>query len=269
MSFPRFSSSVHRILFHSVVNSIFVFLIICISFFISPQATVEFLLPFDEEPKRTDIDLAVLLPRVLKLAESKGDAQLRVLASECIHGIILCMIGASATDPSRAGGDSSRGKTYAELYRHVFPTILKLALDLNPVTRQLFQQLLSQIIHWFSRDRSGQPETAALLDCLTDGLSSTESGPVRAFCAKCFGEFLSFAIRQASKKQMAESPFGVQQLLTRLERLARHPNRSGMIGGSTYWHFAEGRKAGSIVLCRCHSTALCTAPDHYLCINGG
>jgi hypothetical protein len=39
------------------------------------------------------------------------------------------------------------------------------------------------------------------------------------------GEFVKYAIRQQSKKEMARSPVTVGNLLTQLQRLARHPNR--------------------------------------------
>ena len=101
------------------------------------------------------------------------------------------------------------------------------------------------------------PETEALLDALTDSLGQAESGPVRALCASVLAEFLDYAIRQVNPKkhtheskvvrntyhpsttitqhtrtQLTRSPVMAEALLTRLERLARHPNRYRRLGGA-------------------------------------
>lgn len=119
------------------------------------------------------MDVGALLPRLLRLAERKGDEQVsldslgrcivrygkdgassfviynlqvKVLASEAIHALVLFMVGSSATHAGQADPTS-------ELYRGVFPTLLRLALDLNGVTRQLFSRLVPQLVHWFSKAR--------------------------------------------------------------------------------------------------------------------
>jgi hypothetical protein len=79
---------------------------------------------------------------------------------------------------------------------------------------------------------STHPETEALLDALTDGLGKAESGPVRALCAHGLAEFLEYAIRQTTRTRMERSPVMAEALLTRLERLARHPNRYRRLGGA-------------------------------------
>ena len=79
---------------------------------------------------------------------------------------------------------------------------------------------------------SEHPETEALLDALTDSLGKAESGPVRALCASVLAEFLDYAIRQHTRTQVARSPVMAEALLTRLERLVRHPNRYRRLGGA-------------------------------------
>jgi len=37
------------------------------------------------------------------------------------------------------------------LWRHVYPAVLRLAVDVDQVARQLFEKLAIQLIHWFTR----------------------------------------------------------------------------------------------------------------------
>lgn len=153
-----------------------------------------------------------------------------------------------------------------QLYRSLYPTLFRLATDLHPVSRELFTRLVGQLTVWFTKARrlvlvrqmlcraccgggqrservharrrrpaiphSEHPETEALLDALTEGLGKAESGPVRALCASFLARFLEFAVRQTSRTQMGRSPVVAEALLTRLERLARHPNRYRRLGGA-------------------------------------
>ena len=203
-------------------------------------------LPFqDTQVPTVEVDVAVLLPRLLRLAERKGDAQAKVLASEAIHALVLYLVGQSASSSSSSSLPSSFSSTTptTSLLCAVFPTLLRLALDLNSVTRQLFSKLVPQLVHWFAKARTEHPETLALLDALTAGAAGgggggggkegrRESGPVRRLCASTLAEFVQYAIKQSSKKEMASSPVAVEALLSRLERLARHPNRCYRVGGA-------------------------------------
>lgn len=172
-----------------------------------------------------EIDVSALLPRLLAIAESKGEEQVKVLASECIHAVIVYMVGLGAKEGIGDGRHS-----YGQIYRKTFPVLLKLGQDLNVITRQLFRKLIKQLIHWYSQARREHPETTALLDALSDGLSSAESGPIREFCASCFGEFVLYAVKQATKVEMASSPVGIVALLRRLTALAKHPDRFRRLG---------------------------------------
>ena len=151
--------------------------------------------------------------------------QVKALASEAIHAIMLVMVGRCANDADASNVQGSAAKGFATLFRRVFPTLLRLALDLNAVTRQLFQKLVPQLIHWFAKSRAEHPVAAAILDSLSEGLSSSESGPIRAFCAGAVAEFMNYAIKSQTKTQ-ATGAMTLEGLLTRLERLVRHPNRS-------------------------------------------
>ena len=51
------------------------------------------------------------------------------------------------------------------LFRKLFPVILQLACDVDQVTRELFEPLMMQLIHWFTSNQVFESaDTMALLD---------------------------------------------------------------------------------------------------------
>jgi len=144
-----------------------------------------------------------------------------------MHAVVVFMVG-----EGREGYFD-----FSETYEHVIPVLLRLALDFNVTTRQLYTKLVQQLIHWFSGRRDA-PETGTLLEGLSNGLGSTDSGPIRNFCAAGLGEFMKYAVKQRSKKEMAKDPLSVEGLLTRLFSLARHPNRYKRLGAAMGLQYA-------------------------------
>ena len=81
---------------------------------------------------------------------------------------MLLMIGQSATSPQlRSGGNGPRPTSggsdggsaateFQALYAHLFPAVLRLAVDPEPVAQQLFNALTFQSIHYFTQNL--QPE---------------------------------------------------------------------------------------------------------------
>lgn len=72
-----------------------------------------------------------------------------------------------------AGGDPP----LLPLWERVFPTVILLAVDVEPLTRQLFYRLTFQLIRWFSNADTHKDESAALLSALMDGIASQTKVP--------------------------------------------------------------------------------------------
>jgi DNA-dependent protein kinase catalytic subunit len=132
---------------------------------------------------------------------------------------------------------------FIDLYKKMLPTVFKLAVDVEQVTRQLFHSLVMQMIHWFTNARmsagSGDSETDALLEVITDCVGHDSDGALRSFAADCMAEFLKWSLKQAapstssaskssssssSSSAAAQSPVHVTAMLGRVYSLARHPS---------------------------------------------
>eukprot|EP00903_Cladosiphon_okamuranus_P011333 g10683.t1 len=185
--------------------------------------------PYKDRPQPLTICLDGVLQRLVELARHEGTRQTKTLAAECLHALVVYMVGCTATDPS--SGQQGHPGDYSKLFRRVFPAVLRLAVDLDETTRTLFSKLSLQLVRWFSQAQTDNEDTLALLDCLGEGAAAAEGGPLREFCSKGIVEFLRYAIKQSSKRQQAEGPVAVDALLTRVFSLATHPDKNRRLGG--------------------------------------
>lgn len=59
---------------------------------------------------------------------------------------------------------------FAKLYAKLFPVIIRLATEIEEISRQLFEPLVFQIVRWFSSSKIYEhPEVESLLDALIEG----------------------------------------------------------------------------------------------------
>ncbi len=121
-----------------------------------------------------------------------------------------------------------------QVWNRIFPVVITLAVDSEGTTRTLFSKLLVQLIHWFAHDKAKDEETASLLSALSEGIAD-EGGGVRDLCAASLAEFMRYAIKQATKKQMAAQVFGADKLLSRLKAMLVHPDRTKRMGAVAAW----------------------------------
>ena len=57
------------------------------------------------------------------------------------------------------------------------------------------------MIHWFTRNTQYEsPDTIALLGAILDGIVDSSDTALRDFCGLCVREFLTWSIKQTSKK---------------------------------------------------------------------
>ena len=89
--------------------------------------------------RKIDIYLDSCLPRIIDIAKSSIEKKTRIAACELLHGLVLYMIGKSATRPK----DNSKNNksaieqqkvsqaAFAKLYAKLFPVIIKLATEIE------------------------------------------------------------------------------------------------------------------------------------------
>uniref|UniRef100_A0A7M4FFG4 DNA-dependent protein kinase catalytic subunit n=1 Tax=Crocodylus porosus TaxID=8502 RepID=A0A7M4FFG4_CROPO len=208
------------------------------------EKLLNFAVPFvDMKPV---IYLDVFLPRVTELALSASDRQTKVAACELLHGLVMFMLGKASQMPEGRQGSSPMYR----LYKRTFPVLLCLACDVDQVTRQLYEPLVMQLIHWFTNNKKFESQdTVALLEAILDGIVDPVDSTLRDFCGQCIREFLKWSIKQTTPQQQEKSPVNTKSLFKRLYSLALHPNAFKRLGAALAFNniYREFREENSLV----------------------
>ncbi|KAI8352478.1 hypothetical protein EDC96DRAFT_546617 [Choanephora cucurbitarum] len=190
------------------------------------ERRVELRVPFKNI--KVTIYLDEYLPRICELAESSPDRQVKIAACELLHGLLLYMIGSSAFRPTSQSGPKT--SEFYKFYLHIFPIMLRLAIDPDQITRDMFQALYAQVIHWLTNNaQSENTETVTLLQALLEASCSTDAG-LRDYGAECIQEFVKWSIKQTSRS--SEGADNIRSLLRRLYNLMASPSVSKRFGAA-------------------------------------
>ncbi|KAJ1339570.1 hypothetical protein BSLG_005817 [Batrachochytrium salamandrivorans] len=101
-----------------------------------------------------------IIPRISYLAEFSPNRKVKVAALELLYSLILLMIGRIAFG---LGHVSDTRCKFHDIFEKVFPCILRIAVDVEPISRSLFQPLLLQIIRWLSISENRKASETAVL----------------------------------------------------------------------------------------------------------
>jgi hypothetical protein len=158
-------------------------------------------------PVSLELPLDGMLPRIAQLALSAGVRRVKVAACEMLHAALSVIVGKAMTDGGTDPGHArvaTSGRTLKDtsatqsgalsIFQHLLPTCLRLAVDSEPVTQQLFAPLSLQIVRLFSA-RDEMPEAAAVIVAVTEAMASADSS-LRDFAAQAFAEFVKWSIKQ-------------------------------------------------------------------------
>ncbi|XP_038296990.1 DNA-dependent protein kinase catalytic subunit isoform X2 [Canis lupus familiaris] len=208
------------------------------------EKRLSFAVPFIE--MKPVIYLDVFLPRVTELALSASDRQTKVAACELLHSMVMFMLGKATQMPECGQGFPPM----YQLYKRTFPVLLRLACDVDQVTRQLYEPLVMQLIHWFTNNKKFESQdTVALLETILDGIVDPVDSTLRDFCGRCIREFLKWSIKQTTPQQQEKSPVNTKSLFKRLYSFALHPNAFKRLGASLAFNniYREFREEESLV----------------------
>ncbi|XP_044101563.1 DNA-dependent protein kinase catalytic subunit isoform X3 [Neovison vison] len=208
------------------------------------EKRLSFAVPFIE--MKPVIYLDVFLPRVTELALSASNRQTKVAACELLHSMVMFMLGKATQMPE---GGQGFPPMY-QLYKRTFPVLLRLACDVDQVTRQLYEPLVMQLIHWFTSNKKFESQdTVALLETILDGIVDPVDSTLRDFCGRCIREFLKWSIKQTTPQQQEKSPVNTKSLFKRLYSFALHPNAFKRLGASLAFNniYRDFREEESLV----------------------
>ena len=118
-----------------------------------------------------DIEMNLLLPRIIDLCDAKGPV--KRCAAETLHACVLWLFGLKGTNINSHLADHK--SELVPTWKQIFPTMIKLSVDGEPITRQLFSTLLEQTIRFFGRSHATlAEEREELVAALTEAVAAEE-----------------------------------------------------------------------------------------------
>ncbi|XP_004680100.1 PREDICTED: DNA-dependent protein kinase catalytic subunit [Condylura cristata] len=169
-----------------------------------------------------------------------------VAACELLHSMVMFMLGKATQMPESGQGSPPM----YQLYKRTFPVLLRLACDVDQVTRQLYEPLVMQLIHWFTNNKEVEHYVQLSFYALfQDGIVDPVDSTLRDFCGQCIREFLKWSIKQTTPQQQERSPVNTKSLFKRLYSFALHPNAFKRLGASLAFNniYREFREEESLV----------------------
>ncbi|KAJ1332682.1 hypothetical protein BSLG_008311 [Batrachochytrium salamandrivorans] len=190
---------------------------ISVSWNIEMAPVLFFDVPFHKTTTRIYFD--EILPRIVYLAESSPDRKTKVSAVELLYSLIIMMLGRSEFGP---GSIAFTIKKFHQIFGKLFPCMLRLAVDLESVSRSLFKPLTLQLIHWLTQPTNNTDSEAAVLltACMDAATSDCEN--LRDFGSECISEFLRYYLKHASDVRLNGGPESICDVIIRIHRLLIH-----------------------------------------------
>ena len=116
-------------------------------------------------------------------------------------------------------------KSFAKIYKKLFPELLRLASDNQTVPQRIFEPLCKQIVHWLATSiKQEKEEVTVLLDSLLENAADKSNATLREHCASCIAEYFDWNIRHISKADLANNPQTIKSLIRKIQSFAIHPD---------------------------------------------
>lgn len=121
---------------------------------------------------------------------------MKIWACELLHSITIYMVGLNAHRIRDNSTMKENTNIFNKFYLKIFPVILRLSVDIDKISRDLFSSLTFQLIHWFTNNSlNDDSESLILLDCCFSA-AICQDGPLRDYGTQCINEFLKWTMKQ-------------------------------------------------------------------------
>lgn len=160
--------------------------------------------------------------KICELALTSSERSSRIAACELLHGLAVYMIGRAL-----------EGSDTLPLWREICRSLFLLAADKDETIRQMFEPLLKQIVHYFSKsDKILSPLTKVLVETLMTMISCQSNSSVQDLSALLLNEFLRWMNRQCDSNQRRSSPINLVDLFLEFRKMSLETDESRRMGAT-------------------------------------
>ncbi|CAO1438484.1 unnamed protein product [Diamesa serratosioi] len=158
-----------------------------------------------------------IIPRTCKLAVSSSDRATKISACELLHTLVIYKMG--------------KNLPHEKLWHELFNTMIILGCDKDLTVRQLFEPLLMQTIHYYTKSSNILSNfTTYIIDCLMLSICHPTNSSIQDLSARLLREFFIWSIKQASQRDV--SPIKLVDLFHELKKMSIDMNASKRIGAT-------------------------------------
>jgi DNA-dependent protein kinase catalytic subunit len=174
------------------------------------------------EEKILQIFLDDSVDKICDLALTSSERSIRISACELLHGLAVYMIGKSLDGPDTL-----------PIFPNICRSLIILGADKDETVRQLFEPLLKQIVHFFSRsDKILSPMTTVLIESLMTMISCQSNSSIQDLSAILLNEFLQWMNRQCDRVQRKSSPINLVDLFHSMRKMSLETDASRRMGAT-------------------------------------
>uniref|UniRef100_A0A7S2ZR43 DNA-dependent protein kinase catalytic subunit CC1/2 domain-containing protein n=1 Tax=Rhodosorus marinus TaxID=101924 RepID=A0A7S2ZR43_9RHOD len=168
------------------------------------------------------IHTILLLPSLSEMVVSSNHEQ-RLTACELVHAVTVKLVAES----SKLDNSAKERKCTTEVFKRLFPMLVKLACDRDDLVRDIFRPLVLQLVHYYSSSTEpSPPDRSILVEALVEGATSA----VKATASTTFGsldllaEYIRWSLKHLGEQGVQRPSHAIDELIYRILALLRDPD---------------------------------------------
>lgn len=191
------------------------------------QPSLNFAVPFEDV--KSIVYLDKIVPRIIELSLNSSDRKTRISACEVLHGTFVVLLSKSTQIPD--------DDQYKYMFRKLFKTMIKpvvlLGCDSDEPVRQIFNEFVSQLIHWYtSSAKIAYFESEILADTIMENVSHPTNTSLREFSGKCINEYVDWSIKQYKTEDTARIYKNIKIIVQKICSYCLHPSSHKRYGAA-------------------------------------
>jgi len=162
---------------------------------------------------------------VMQLAVSSSDRATKVSACELLHCLMLYMMGSNL--------DDSVNSETLPLWRAMVTNAIILGCDKDPTVCQLFEPLLMQMMHFFSKpDKIMASMTSVMCECVLTMICYRGNAGIQDMSARLLREFILWLMKQSNPEQRKASPIQLVDIFRELKKMSVETDSARRMGAT-------------------------------------
>ncbi|KAJ8904960.1 hypothetical protein NDN08_001473 [Rhodosorus marinus] len=168
------------------------------------------------------IHTILLLPSLSELIVSNNPEQ-RVTACELLHAVTVKLVAES----SKLDKSAQERKCTTEVFKRLFPMLVKLACDRDDLVRSIFRPLVLQLVHYISsRGAPSPPESSILVEALVEcaTLAARATASTTSGISDLLAEYIRWSLKHLGDQGLQRPTHDIDALIYRFLALLRDPD---------------------------------------------